>query len=74
MTINRELAFLKNLFTMAMKWGKASENPVKQVRLFREDNGRTRCLTEEEEAQLLATQEASAPLKLSINVTIPSRL
>jgi integrase len=53
-TVNRELAFLKNLFTMAMKWGKASENPVKQVRLFREDNGRTRLLTEEEEARLLA--------------------
>jgi len=53
-TINRELAFLKNLFTMAMKWGKASENPMKQVRLFREDNGRTRFLTEEEEAHLLA--------------------
>lgn len=53
-TINRELAFLKNLFTMAIKWGKASENPVKQVRLFREDNGRTRFLTEDEEAHLLA--------------------
>jgi integrase len=52
-TSNRELACLKNLFTMAMKWGKASENPVKQVRLFREDNGRTRFLTEEEEACLL---------------------
>jgi len=53
-TINRELAFLKNLFTMAMKWGKASENPVSQVRFFREDNGRTRFLTEEEETRLLA--------------------
>src|SRR5215475_16014203 len=52
-TINRELACLKNLFTMAIKWGKASENPVKKVRLFREDNGRTRFLTEEEEARLL---------------------
>jgi len=49
-TINRELAFLKNMFTMAIKWGNASENPMKQVRLFREDNGRTRFLTEEEEA------------------------
>jgi integrase len=53
-TVNRELAFLKNLFTMAMKWGKASENPVTQVRFFREDNGRTRFLTDEEEARLLA--------------------
>jgi integrase len=53
-TINRELAFLKNLFTMAIKWGKASENPVSQVRFFREDNGRTRFLMEEEETRLLA--------------------
>jgi len=53
-TINRELAFLKNLFTMAMRWGKASKNPVSQVRFFREDNGRTRFLTNEEEARLLA--------------------
>ncbi len=53
-TINRELAFLKNLFTLAMAWGRATENPVKQVRLFREDNARTRFLTEEEETWLLA--------------------
>src|SRR5262245_41076572 len=52
--INRELAFLKNLFTQAITWGKVDENPVKQVRLFREDNARTRFLTEEEEAHLLA--------------------
>jgi integrase len=53
-TINRELAFLKNLFTQAIAWNKATENPVKQVRLFREDNARTRFLTEEEESRLLA--------------------
>jgi integrase len=53
-TINRELAFLKNLFTQAITWGTATTNPVKQVRLFREDNARTRFLTEEEEVRLLA--------------------
>jgi integrase len=53
-TINRELAFLKNLFTKAIEWGKAVENPVKRVRLYREQNGRTRYLTEDEEARLLA--------------------
>jgi integrase len=52
-TINRELAFMKNLFSQAITWGKATSNPVKQVRLFREDNARTRFLTEEEEARLL---------------------
>jgi integrase len=52
-TINRELAFLKNLFSKSVEWGKASENPVKKVRLYREDNARTRFLTDEEEANLL---------------------
>ena len=53
-TINRELAFMKNLFTKAVEWGKATENPVKKVRLYREQNARTRYLTEDEEARLLA--------------------
>jgi len=52
-TINRELAFLKNMFTMAIAWGKASENPVSQVRFFREDNSRTRVVTDAEEVRLL---------------------
>jgi integrase len=54
-TINRELAFLKNMFTMAIIWRRASENPVSQVKFFREENGRTRFLTDEEEARLLGT-------------------
>jgi integrase len=53
-TINRELAFLKNLFSKAVEWGKAGDNPVKKVRLYREDNARTRFLSDEEEANLLA--------------------
>jgi len=53
-SINRELAFLRNLYTMAIAWGKASENPVKKVRFARENNGRTRFLTREEEVRLLA--------------------
>ena len=53
-TINRELAFLRHLYTMAITWGKASENPVKKVRFARENNGRLRILSLEEEARLLA--------------------
>jgi hypothetical protein len=52
-TINRGLAFLKNLFTKAMEWDHVTENPVKPVKFYREDNGRVRVLTEEEEARLL---------------------
>ena len=53
-TINRERAFLKHLFSMAVQWGKVSENLVKKVRLYREDNARTRFLTEAEETSVLA--------------------
>jgi integrase len=53
-TINRELAFLRNLYTMAVTWGKATDNPVKKVRFSREDNGRIRMLSPDEEARLLA--------------------
>jgi integrase len=53
-TINRELAFLKNMFTVAIQWCKAADNPVKKVEIYREDNSRTRFLTEEEEERLLA--------------------
>jgi integrase len=53
-TINRELAFLRHLYTMAIAWGKATENPVKKVRFAREDNGRIRMLSPEEEGRLLA--------------------
>src|SRR5262245_60758839 len=53
-TINRELAFLRHLYTMAITWGKATENPVKKVRFARENNGRIRMLSLDEEARLLA--------------------
>jgi integrase len=53
-SINRELAFLRNLYTMAITWGKASENPVTKIRFARENNGRARFLTLDEETRLLA--------------------
>ncbi len=52
-TTNRELACLKNLFNMAIKWGWTVDNPVRQVRFYRENNSRLRWLTLEEEAELL---------------------
>lgn len=52
-TTNRELACLKNLFNMAIKWGWTADNPVRQVRFYRENNARLRWLTLEEETELL---------------------
>jgi len=52
-SVNRELACLKHLFSMAIKWNKATVNPVKEVKLFRERNQRLRYLTIDEEKRLL---------------------
>lgn len=53
-TVNLEVACLKALFSKAIIWGKAVENPVKQVRMFKVNNARVRFLDEEEESKLLA--------------------
>ncbi|MBM4354522.1 MAG: hypothetical protein FJ109_12160 [Deltaproteobacteria bacterium] len=52
-TINIELACLRNLFNRAIAWGLARDNPVKNVKFFREDNSRVRYLTQEEARRLL---------------------
>ena len=51
-TVNRELMFLKRVFNLAPRDGKAERNPVRDVKFFKEDNQRVRWLTEEEEARL----------------------
>ena len=56
-TVNRELAFLRNVFSMAIEWGQAEENPVKRVKQAREDNSRTRHLDKKEEGDLLKEME-----------------
>lgn len=52
-SVNRELACLKNLFNVAIRWGWVRENPVRLVPLFRENNVRQRFLTLEEEQRLV---------------------
>lgn len=52
-SVNRELACLKHMYTMAIKWGEAILNPVKEVKMFRERNQRMRFLSPEEEERLL---------------------
>ncbi len=60
-TINRELACLKGMFTKAIFWDMALENPVKKVKMFREDNCRIRFLKPDEIKALLS--ESSDDLK-----------
>ena len=51
-SINRELAFLKRVFSVAGADGLVDSNPVRAVRFFRENNARVRYLRPEEEQQL----------------------
>lgn len=52
-TINRELACLKRMFNLAIKWGDARINPVKEVDMLEEPAGRSRYLTIEESQKLI---------------------
>lgn len=52
-TINRELACLKRMYSLAVNWGYANSNPVKKVKFFREDTTKERILTLEEETKLI---------------------
>jgi len=54
-TVNRQLACLKSMFNKAIAWGKFSgTNPVYQVKLYKENNQRTRFLEKEEIKTLLS--------------------
>lgn len=57
-TINRELACLKHIYTIALKNGRATSNPVKEIKLLREENEITNVLSRDDEARLL---ENSSP-------------
>jgi len=52
-TVNRHLACLKSMFNRAIEWGRATENPVKKVKLFKENNKRIRYLEKEEISKLI---------------------
>jgi integrase len=52
-TINIELACLRHMFNMAMKWGRAQKNPLAEVKLFKEPEGKDRILSPEEEKKLM---------------------
>ena len=58
-TINIELACLRHMFNMAMKWGKAKKNPVHEVKLFKEPEGKDRILSYEEEERLFDVVRSS---------------
>ena len=72
-TINRELACLKHIFTKAIEWGKADKNPVKIVKMFKENNQRLRFLSKEEIQKLIdSAQDYFRPiLIMAISTGMP---
>lgn len=52
-TINRELAILKNAYSLAEKWGFVEGNPVKKVKFFEENRDRWYFMTKEEAKRFL---------------------
>ncbi len=51
-TVNRELAFVKRVFAVALENGLVERNPAKPIKFLREPSGRVRFLSDEEEAAL----------------------
>ena len=72
-SVNRDLATLRHIFNIAKRWGRFyGNNPVSISGLLREDNLRTRVLSQEEEGKLLNN---SAPhLKLILIAALNSAL
>jgi len=66
-TVNREIALLKHMFNMAIRWEKAEKNPMRDVRMFREEEFQYRVLTPDEIERLLAacTERYSRPIVLT---------
>ncbi|OVE79605.1 hypothetical protein BVY01_02025, partial [bacterium I07] len=52
-TVNRELACLKRMYNLAIKWGEVKRNPVHDVDFLEEPPGRTRFLSEQECRRLI---------------------
>lgn len=53
-SVNRDLAFLKTMFNKAVDWGYIHTNPMKKVKLLKEQNHRLRYLEKEEYEKLLS--------------------
>lgn len=53
-SVNRELALLKHIFSMAVKWRKLKENPAKEVKQFKGETKRVRYLMPDEIQKLIS--------------------
>lgn len=60
-TYNRYRALASGVFSLAMRNGKATANPVRGTKHRRENNARVRYLTDDEEEQLIAYVRGACP-------------
>jgi len=68
-TVNRQLTCLKSIFNKAIAWGKFSSlNPVKGIKLFKENNARLRFLEKEEITSLIT--HCNLPLQAIVIVAV----
>jgi integrase len=66
-SVNRELACLKTMLNKAVEWGKLETSPCVRVRKLKENNARTRFLTEAEMERLM---KAVSPPELADVIAI----
>lgn len=52
-TVNRHLALMKTVYSIGIKNEKVEVNPVRGVKLYRENNKRVRYLNEEDEFRVI---------------------
>jgi len=57
-SVNRELAFMKSMFNMAVEWGRLKENPCRGVKLLRGEEKRLRILNAGEISGLISAAAA----------------
>lgn len=69
-TVNRELSVLSAILTLAVDDELIPSNPCRRVRPLRMDNERSRYLTRDEEARLLATLEGQEWLQNIVTMAI----
>ncbi|HDR14954.1 MAG TPA: hypothetical protein ENN79_05605 [Desulfobacteraceae bacterium] len=51
-TVNRDVAYLRNMMNIAVDWGYLRVNPLSRIKMIREDNEKMWCLSYEEEVRL----------------------
>ena len=67
-TVNRELAVLKRIFSLGIKWSLITSNPVKQVEFYKEPRIRIKYLTEEQIQSLLS--HCAGTLKMIVKTAL----